>query len=269
MARRERKYHVIYKITNIKNQRYYVGMHSTDNINDSYFGGGDIIKNSVKKHGRESHTKEILEYLPNRKSLAERERQIVNEELLNDPKCMNIMKGGEGGGFINDEHMRKCSKAGNDKFRELLKDPDYKKEFIEKTKGAETWKRLHSEGKIKYDTFTGKSHSEETKKIVGEKNSINQSGKLNSQFDKIWIRNLESKETIKISQSELDYYLKSGWERGRLANVPRKLTEDIVKEIKLKLLEGFDCVKISKMFSTTPSTVKAIKWGNSWSHVKL
>jgi hypothetical protein len=84
----------------------------------------------------------------------------------------------------------------------------------------------------------------------------------------MWVRNPESKETIKINQSELEHYLESGWERGRLIDVPKKLSEETVKEIKIKLLEGLDCVKISKIFSTSPSTVKSIKWGNSWNHVK-
>ena len=269
MPRKEKKYHIIYKITNLKTQRYYIGMHSTDNINDSYFGGGDIIKNSVKKHGRGAHFKEVLEYLPNRKSLAERERQIINEDLLNDPKCMNIIRGGECGGFINESHMKKCCDAGNEKLSELLKDPEYKKEFALKTGGSETWKKLHREGKIKYDNFTGKSHTEEAKKSTGEKNSILQKGESNSQFGKIWIRNLESKKTLKIDPSELDQYIESGWERGRLIEVPRILTEEIVKKIKTKLTEGLDCVKIAKIFSTTPSTVKSIKWGNNWNHVKL
>ena len=195
-----------------------------------------------------------------------RESEIVNEDLLKDPLCLNIMKGGYG--FRDLEHTKKVSKAGNEKFKELLKNPEYKKEFTAKTRGAETWKRLHAEGRVKYDTFTGKSHSEEAKKSTGEKNSINQQGASNSQFGKIWIRNMISKETLKINGSELEHYLRIGWERGRLIDVPRVLTEEIVREIKIKLSEGLDCVKISKLFSTTPSTVKSIKWGNSWNHVK-
>lgn len=262
-----RKYHYIYKTTNIITNEFYIGMHSTNNIKDGYIGSGNKLKSSVRHYGKKNHIFEILEFLENRELLMIREGEIINSEILKDPLCMNIMKGGLG--FKDLDHMKKVSAAGNQAFREKLKNPEYKKEFIRKTKVVELCKTLHQDGRAKYDTFSGRSHSEEAKKSISRKNSALQTGKLNSQFDKIWIRNLESKETIKISQSELDYYLKSGWERGRLANVPRKLTEDIVKEIKLKLLEGFDCVKISKMFSTTPSTVKAIKWGNSWSHVKL
>lgn len=268
MARKEHLYHFIYRTTNTINGNYYIGMHSTSDLNDGYMGSGRRITNSLRHNGRSNHKFEILEYLPDRKSLAKREFEIVNEELLNDSKCLNLMLGGEGGGFINESHMKKCCDAGREKLAELLKDPEYKKEFGLKTGGSETWKKLHKEGKVKYDTFTGKSHTEESKKSIGERNSILQKGESNSQFGKIWIRNLELKETIKIYQSELEHYLESGWERGRLIDVPKKLSEEIVKEIKLKLQEGLDCVKISKLFSTTPSTIKSIKWGNSWGHVK-
>ena len=119
MGRKERKYHYIYKITCIKNNRYYIGMHSTDNLEDGYFGGGKRIKNSVKKHGKDYHKKEILEFLESRDLLKIREREIVNEDLLVDTMCMNLALGGEGGGKIfNEKHMKSFSKAGNIKFQE-------------------------------------------------------------------------------------------------------------------------------------------------------
>lgn len=262
-----RKFHYIYKTTNLITNCFYVGLHSTNNIKDGYYGSGDRIKSSLRHYGKKNHKFEILEYLPDRESLMIRESEIVDKELLRNPLCLNIMEGGYG--FRDEDHMKKVSKAGREKLAELLKDSEYKKGFALKTGGSETWKKLHQEGKVKYDNFTGKSHTEEAKKSTGEKNSILQRGESNSQFGKIWIRNLESKETLKINPSELEHYLESGWERGRLIEVPRKLTEETVKEIKSKLQEGLDCVKISKLFSTTPSTIKSIKWGNNWNHVKL
>lgn len=93
-----RKFHYIYKITRIDDSgKFYIGMHSTDNLDDGYFGSGQLLKKSIKKYGAEMHIKEILEFLPSRKELKDRERQLITEELLADKRCMNLMLGGEGG----------------------------------------------------------------------------------------------------------------------------------------------------------------------------
>ena len=64
----EKKFHFIYKITNLINNRYYYGMHSTNNLEDGYFGSGKLIRLSIKKYGQNNHRFEILEFLPNRES---------------------------------------------------------------------------------------------------------------------------------------------------------------------------------------------------------
>ena len=215
MARTPQKLHYIYRITNTKNGNYYIGMHSTNNLEDGYMGGGKRIRNSIRRHGREAHTKEILEFLDDRESLKKREEEIVNESLLQDKKCLNLQLGG-GGGFINEEHMKKCSSAGNQKMIQLCENLEYKEEFTKKCKSSETWKTLHKEGKFTYDNFKGKSHKEESKKMIGEKNSESQKGEKNSQFGKVWIRKEKMDIETKVSKEDLEFYLSSGWERGRI-----------------------------------------------------
>jgi hypothetical protein len=96
-----RKHHYIYKITRADGSgKYYIGMHSTDDLEDGYFGSGSILSKSIKKHGKDKHHKEILEYLPSREALKLREKELVNEELLSDKLCMNIVQGGHGGADV-------------------------------------------------------------------------------------------------------------------------------------------------------------------------
>lgn len=98
MKRADRKkFHYIYKITRHKDSKYYIGMHSTDDLDDNYFGSGTKIRRSINKYGINAHTKEIIEFLPNREALRNREAEIVNENCINDPLCMNIVLGGRGG----------------------------------------------------------------------------------------------------------------------------------------------------------------------------
>jgi hypothetical protein len=105
--------HFLYRTINKLNQRYYVGIHSTENLDDGYLGSGKRIKAEIGKYGKENFEKVILEELPTRKALEDREREIVNEDLMKDPLCLNLKNGGEGGGkFWSEEHQVKCSTAG-------------------------------------------------------------------------------------------------------------------------------------------------------------
>lgn len=208
-----RKYHYIYKITR-DDGRFYIGLHSTDDLEDDYFGSGTKIKRSIKKHGIGKHSKEILEFLPSRKELKFREREIITEDMRADINCMNIAPGG-GGGFKDEEHKMKCSSAGGRKGGKIS--------------GPENARRLHTKEihskiqvtkKINNSFFTrgmlGKNHSEETKKKM--------SGEKNSQFGTCWVTN--GVKPIKIKKEQLDEYLSKGYSRGRiyklLVSVPYK-----------------------------------------------
>jgi hypothetical protein len=209
MARKERKYHYIYKITCLRNNRYYIGMHSTDDLEDGYMGGGKRIKNSVKKHGKDAHRKEILEFFENREDLKNREIQLVNEELLSDPMCMNLQPGG-GGGIINADHLERMKEGASDFAIKQWKN----EEFREKTTMllVEYVKENHKKGLYKYGKFKGKSHSEEAKRSIGEKNSNKQTGEKNSQYGTNWITNgIDNKKIHKDNQ------IPDGWKLGRIS----------------------------------------------------
>jgi hypothetical protein len=208
MSRRERKYNYIYKITCLKNNRYYIGMHSTDNMEDGYMGGGKRIKNSVKKHGKDAHRKEILEFFENRELLKQREIELVNEELLNDPMCMNLQPGG-GGGIINEDHHKKM-RTGASKFaKNLWKDPEFRKKSIPLL--LEWTKRNKENGLFKYNKgYEGRSHTKETKERIGSTNKSLGAGEKNSQYGTRWITNGESNKKIKNGLEIPD-----GWKLGR------------------------------------------------------
>lgn len=116
MGPHERKYdmnHILYRISNRLNGRYYIGMHSTKNIGDGYLGSGLRISHEINKYGKENFERIVLEKFSTRKELAAKERELVNEAMLLDPLCLNLKLGGEGGGkFYSVEHQRKCAAAG-------------------------------------------------------------------------------------------------------------------------------------------------------------
>ena len=91
-----RKFHFIYRTTCTITGRWYVGMHSTDTIDDNYLGSGKLLWPSIQKHGRENHVREVLEFCSDRKALIKREHRLVDDKFIDDPLCMNLMKGGLG-----------------------------------------------------------------------------------------------------------------------------------------------------------------------------
>jgi hypothetical protein len=185
-------------------------MHSTHNLDDGYMGSGKILRHSIRKHGINNHKKEILEFFETRDLLIEREKEIVNKELISDGKCMNLKEGGDGG-FVNEEHMMNCSNAGHKAFKEkLIIDAEFKKRI--QNNGSIVFKKYHQLGIHNYNTFEGKQHSDETKKIMSEKAKERTSDK-NSQYGTCWI----TKDGInkKIKKDELETFLTEGWFQGR------------------------------------------------------
>jgi len=213
MARQEKKYNYIYKITCVITNRYYIGMHSTNNLDDGYMGSGKRLWFSINYHGKENHKKEILEWLPTRRELKDREKEIVCEELLDDTMCMNLQLGG-GGGFIDEEHKTKViaclkemnkihSHKGGLRTQELIRtDLEFKKRQTEKI----------SNGLKDNKNFLNRKHSDETKKIMSEK-AKQHIGDKNSQYGTCWI----TKNNInkKIKKEDLAIWIDEGWIQGR------------------------------------------------------
>jgi len=208
MARKEKKYHFIYKTTNLLNGKYYIGMHSTDNLDDGYLGSGVRLRYSVNKYGRENHLREILEFVNNRIDLRKREEEIVNLNEIAKKECMNLRVGGEWGSI--DIRYEKQSSWLKSKWNE--------KEYRDKITrlSRERMRQHHKNGKIKYDTFTGMIHSNETKKKMSDAKIGTGTGENNSQFGTCWI----TKDGInkKIKKEELEGFLSSGWIKGRKMN---------------------------------------------------
>lgn len=207
------KYHFIYKTTNLLSGKYYIGMHSTNNLNDGYLGSGKRLRYSINKYGKENHIIEILEFFDTREELVKREKEIVNLNEISKKDCINLKVGGNGG-FTDEEHMKKCHEGSLKWILEKWEDPVYREKMS--ILSSERMKNTHKAGKIKYDTFKGKKHTDESKKKIGEKNSINQKGEKNSQYGTCWIYNENFKVEKKIEKESLSIWLDKGWIKGRI-----------------------------------------------------
>jgi hypothetical protein len=187
-------------------------MHSTDNLKDGYIGSGKRLWYSIKKNGKENFKFEILEMLPDRSSLKERERHIVNEQILKDDNCLNLRIGGEGGGSFTIEQQKINAQKSKIK-QSFLRENDF--EWVNKKSkkisqsNLEQYQNGQRERKYFFD-WTGKKMLEETKIKIGKSNSIKQRGQNNSQFGTCWITNGEECKKIKKGESP-----PFGWWFGR------------------------------------------------------
>jgi len=212
MPRKQHTYHFIYKTTNLKNGKYYVGMHSTSNLKDSYLGSGTRLRRAIRKYGKENFRLEILEFFDSREELIKREKHLINEKMLKDELCMNLKPGGSGG-FCNEDHMRNFLEAGKKTMLISLKNGHETQSILWRTDELWIKKRklelsLASKGN---KSFTGRKHKEESRLKIGITNSMKQKGILNSQFGSQWITNGVINKKIKKGDK-----IQDDWKLGRV-----------------------------------------------------
>jgi len=90
------QYHIVYKTTNTVTNKFYIGVHSTNNLNDDYLGSGINLTRSIKKYGRDSFSREILFTFSSRDEASRKEREVVNEDFVNRRDTYNMSVGGLG-----------------------------------------------------------------------------------------------------------------------------------------------------------------------------
>lgn len=176
----------IYKTTNIINGKIYIGFHKSKRKN--YLGSGKILKEAIKKYGRENFKNEILEYCDNEIILSEREIYWIKYyDSTNRLIGYNIQDGGSGnigickGYWLNkklsDEHKKNISKNHADVSGE--NNPMFGKTHSESVR--ENLREIKTN--FKYSEETRQKQSEKRK---GEKNP-------NSKLNKEMVINIRNK----------------------------------------------------------------------------
>lgn len=105
-----KKYNFVYKTTNLLNNIYYVGVHSTDDLNDGYLGSGFLLQKAINKHGVCNFKREIIKMCKSREEAFEVEANIVTESLIKTRKVYNRAPGGQGG-YLGEEAIIKMKKS--------------------------------------------------------------------------------------------------------------------------------------------------------------
>ena len=89
-------YYTVYKTTNLFNNKIYIGLHATEDINDDYLGSGVFLKKAIKKYGYQEFKKEILFVFNNKHEMIKKEKELVTEDFILRKDTYNMSKGGYG-----------------------------------------------------------------------------------------------------------------------------------------------------------------------------
>ena len=155
MAKNKLEYHYFYKITNIINNHFYYGVHNTNNLEDGYMGSGKRLHIAYKKYGIENFQKEILKFFNTAKEAYEFESEIVNDSLIHDINCYNLVPGGNGGWEFINKNFRFVKDQNGNHLTVSKDDPRYLSgELIQHDKGTERlYQKNHFIAKDKSGNF--------------------------------------------------------------------------------------------------------------------
>lgn len=194
----EKKYKYVYQTKNLINNKTYIGVHFTNDLNDGYIGCGIyrqppeskrkcLFQKAVAKYGYENFKKEILSFFETEEETYEEESWLVDEKWVMSKDNYNIALGGKGGwGHVNN-NKEKFIKRGelNPMYgRTGDKNPFFGKKHSQKTK--DTLSKKHTGKKVSLETrlrmsessprlsgedhpMFGKSHTEDNKRKASER----------------------------------------------------------------------------------------------------
>ena len=179
-------YGYVYETTCLINGKKYIGMHKWDKpeIDNNYLGSGLLLKQAIKKYGKENFSCKILLCCDSREELSKAERELISKTKapINE-QYYNIEDGGFGG------HSEFCVQPITENQLKALEN-GRKKPASDKLKSTLRNYRLNV------------VVTEETRKKLSE-----------NQLGRRCVNNGSVNKYIK--QDELDKYLSEGWKLGK------------------------------------------------------
>jgi hypothetical protein len=141
-------YHFTYITICSINSKFYIGKHTTTDFKDNYLGSGTLLFTAIKKYGKQSFTRHIVQFYLTEEDAFIGEANIVNEDVIKVYKdeldmTYNLRVGGNGGiRSLSIETKNKMSASLKeayknrpeikDKIKEALKEFRESTEFKEK-----------------------------------------------------------------------------------------------------------------------------------------
>lgn len=91
-------YGYIYKITNLINNKQYIGQHASEIFDNKYFGSGKLLIKAIKKYGKENFKVDIIEWCNSQEQLDKQEIYWISYyDAVNSDNFYNLAIGGSCG----------------------------------------------------------------------------------------------------------------------------------------------------------------------------
>lgn len=209
-------FYTVYKITNKINNKIYIGIHKTNNLNDNYFGSGKLILYAIKKYGKESFEKEILFTFSKLEEAKNKEKEIVDKIFINNESTYNIaIGGGLGGKELNGLTFsgRKHSAETKQKISQFMQG---RKNHIS-PEGVERIKFKNKTNKVRNEKISnslkGSKKTEEHKMKISNslKNKKSPKKPYKRKYKQMWITDGINNTRIRLSD-----IIPHGWCKGRI-----------------------------------------------------
>jgi hypothetical protein len=208
-------YFYVYQITNLLNNKVYVGKHKSIKhpFENGYYGSGKQVTAAIKKYGIDNFKKEVLQYCSSMEEMADKEAEIVTEDFVKRSDTYNMHKGGLGGfEHINNDPVKRKEvtrlSAKRNKELGLGGTKNWTEKSIEKMQ-SHSWGNKIKAG---WSPNNWSKMSDDRKEEVRNKISKASSGTGNSQFGRMWISNILTKEVKRITITDA---IPEGWVRGK------------------------------------------------------
>lgn len=215
-------YYYVYQITNLINGKIYVGKHKSIKhpMDNGYYGSGKQITAAIIKYGKENFKKEILHFCSSLDEMSDKEADIVTEDFVKRIDTYNMHKGGPGGwdhwngSKGHRETARKAGKKAAEKLNKFIAE--------QKANNTEWWKNWYTnvvkqnqnKNNNGWSNFSPEEYEQRRK--AASKRSL---GSGNSQFGRIWISNISTKE---VKRYNIKDPIPEGWVRGKKGHIVKK-----------------------------------------------
>lgn len=255
----------VYVHTNKINGKKYVGITSRKPEDRWDYGcgyrGQVYFYRAIQKYGWDNFRHEVLLTNETKEYACAAEKCLIKAYASNNPKYgYNLSSGGEGGaaGIPWSEERRK---ALSDKFKGRKLSDEWRAKISEAKTGThlseQTKQKLSEQKQGELNSFYGKQHSEETKKIISEKARQRDKSTFNTDGFKLGgVQSYTEESYKKLSESN----------RGENSGTA-KLTEVDVIDILLMLKNGYFYSDIRKKYDISDTEISRIKNKVRWAYL--